>query len=160
MQETWVRSLGRADPWRRKWQPTPVLLPGKSHGQGSRAGYSPWSRKESDATAQLPLSSVPESLSACLEISSWPCGFWLNGLHSGVGNSTRPSKASLHFCFLAESLIKLIHLNCCEVDKWMSVPSPLYNKGSKSFSKWNLRQRGKKNPLKCGLTRQLDNTAP
>ena len=32
MWEIWVRSLGREDPWRRKWQPTPVLLPGKLHG--------------------------------------------------------------------------------------------------------------------------------
>ena len=39
MRETWVRSLGREDPWRRKWQSTPVLLPGKSHGQRSLVGY-------------------------------------------------------------------------------------------------------------------------
>ena len=32
-------------PWRRKWQPTPVFLPGKSHGQRSLAGYSPWGCK-------------------------------------------------------------------------------------------------------------------
>ena len=32
----------RKTPWRRKWQPTPVLLPRKSHGQKSLAGYSPW----------------------------------------------------------------------------------------------------------------------
>ena len=32
-------------PWRRKWQPTPVFLPGKSHGQRSLAGYSPWGHK-------------------------------------------------------------------------------------------------------------------
>ena len=32
-------------PWRRKWQPTPVFLPGKSHGQRSLMGYSPWGRK-------------------------------------------------------------------------------------------------------------------
>ena len=32
-------------PQRKKWQPTPVFLPGKSHGQGSRAGYSPWGCK-------------------------------------------------------------------------------------------------------------------
>ena len=32
MWETWVRSLGWEVPWRRKWQPTPVLLPRKSHG--------------------------------------------------------------------------------------------------------------------------------
>ena len=36
--------------WRRKWQHTPVLLPGKSHGQRSLAGYSPWGLKESDTT--------------------------------------------------------------------------------------------------------------
>ena len=36
--------------WRRKWQPTPVLLPGESHGQRSLAGYSPWGRKGLDTT--------------------------------------------------------------------------------------------------------------
>ena len=35
-------------PWRRKWQPTPVFLPGKFHGQKSLVGYSPWGHKESD----------------------------------------------------------------------------------------------------------------
>ena len=39
--------------WRRKWQSTPVLLPGKSHGQRSLVGYSPWGRKESDTTEQI-----------------------------------------------------------------------------------------------------------
>ena len=34
--------------WRRKWQPTPVFLPGESHGQRNLVGYSPWSDKESD----------------------------------------------------------------------------------------------------------------
>ena len=34
-------------PWRRKWLPMPVFLPGKSHGQRSLAGYSPWGHKES-----------------------------------------------------------------------------------------------------------------
>ena len=45
MHETWVRSLGWEDPWRRKWQPTPVLLLGKSHGQRNLVGYSAWGRK-------------------------------------------------------------------------------------------------------------------
>ena len=39
----WVGKI----PWRRKWQPTPVFLPGESHGQRSLAGYRPWGRKES-----------------------------------------------------------------------------------------------------------------
>ena len=40
-------------PWRRKWQPTPVLLPGKFHRQRSLVGYSPWDCKELDMTEQL-----------------------------------------------------------------------------------------------------------
>ena len=48
MREAWFQSLGWEDPWRRAWQPTPVLLPGESQGQGSLAGYSPRGRKELD----------------------------------------------------------------------------------------------------------------
>ena len=39
---------------RRQWHPTPVLLPGKSHGRQSLVGCSPWGRKESDTTERLP----------------------------------------------------------------------------------------------------------
>ena len=46
----WVRSLCGEDPLERKWQPTLVFFPGQSHGQRSLAGYSPWTRKESDTT--------------------------------------------------------------------------------------------------------------
>ena len=56
MQETqeyrfdfWVRKI----PWRRKWQPTPVSLPGKSHEQRSLVGYIPLGHKELDMTEQL-----------------------------------------------------------------------------------------------------------
>ena len=42
----WVRKI----PGRRIWQPTPVFLPGKSHGHSSLVGYSPWGHKESDTT--------------------------------------------------------------------------------------------------------------
>ena len=37
----------------RKWQPTPVLLPGESHGWRSLVGYSPWGHKQSDMTEWL-----------------------------------------------------------------------------------------------------------
>ena len=45
----WVRKI----PWRRKWQPAPVILPGKIHGQRSLVGYSSWGHKESDTAEQL-----------------------------------------------------------------------------------------------------------
>ena len=44
--DPWVRKI----PWRRKWQPTLVFLLGKPQRQRSLAGYSPWSREESDMT--------------------------------------------------------------------------------------------------------------
>ena len=47
IKKTWVRSLGREDPWRRKWQLAPVFLPEESHRQRSLVGYSPWGYKES-----------------------------------------------------------------------------------------------------------------
>ena len=47
--DPWVGNI----PWRRKWQSTPVLLPGKSHGQRSLVGYSPWGLKELDTTKRF-----------------------------------------------------------------------------------------------------------
>ena len=43
-------------PWRRKWQPTPIVLAGGSHGQRTLVGYSPRGHRESDMTEQLSLS--------------------------------------------------------------------------------------------------------
>ena len=45
----WVRKIS----WRKKWQPTPVFLPGESHGWRSLEGYSPWCCQQSDTTEQL-----------------------------------------------------------------------------------------------------------
>ena len=48
-----VLNPGMSPKRRRQWHPTPVLLPGKSHGRRSLVGWSPWGRKESDATEWL-----------------------------------------------------------------------------------------------------------
>ena len=53
MRETWVHPWIAKMAWRRKWQPTPVFLPGESHGQRRLAGYSPWGHKKSDMTERL-----------------------------------------------------------------------------------------------------------
>ena len=47
--DPWVKMI----PWRRAWQPTTVILPGKFHGQRSLAGYSPWGHKQMDTTERL-----------------------------------------------------------------------------------------------------------
>ena len=56
----WVRKI----PWRRKWQSTPVFLPGESCGQRSLMGYSPWGRKELELTEQLSTRTV-----RCLQVN-------------------------------------------------------------------------------------------
>ena len=50
MQEMWVRSLGWKDPLEKEMATSPIFLSGKSHGQKSLEGYSPWGRKESNST--------------------------------------------------------------------------------------------------------------
>ena len=62
----WVGKI----PWRRKWHPAPVLLPGKSHGQKILVGYGPWGRKESDSAAWLHFLSAK---TVCLICFFWQC---------------------------------------------------------------------------------------
>ena len=64
-------------PWRRAWLPTPGFLPGKSHGQRSLVGYSPWSRQESDTTEHANFE------------------FWVFECVSGGGKEKHPGGVSL-----------------------------------------------------------------
>ena len=59
LQETQVPYMGWITPWKRKWQPTPVFLPGDFHGQRSLVGYSPWGHK-------------------VLEMTGWWALYWYN----------------------------------------------------------------------------------
>jgi len=65
MQEMQVQYLGREIPWRRKWQPTLVFLPRKSHGQRRLMGYSPWGCKTvgHDLVTKQKQQQITESLS-------------------------------------------------------------------------------------------------
>ena len=80
--------------WRRQWHPTPVLLPGKSHGRKSLVGCSPWGRLESDTTERLhfhfSLSCIGEGIDnplqcSCLE-NPWDRGAWWAAVY-GVAQS-------------------------------------------------------------------------
>ena len=83
--------------WRRQWPPTPVLLPGKSHGQRSLVGCSPWGRKESDTTERLhfhfSLSCVGEGNGnplqcSCLE-NPRDGGAWWAAIYGAAQSQTR-----------------------------------------------------------------------
>ena len=77
--DPWVRKI----PWRRKWQPTPVFLPGKSHGQRSLVGYSPQGHKESDTMEHIYFYMHETGMEGYTKISNiyWLCvglgGQWL-----------------------------------------------------------------------------------
>ena len=70
MQETRVQPLGQKIPWRRKWQPTPVFLPGESHRQRSLADYSPQGHKESHTAEWLTLLLLQKEWRWCI-LSAW-----------------------------------------------------------------------------------------
>ena len=84
--------------WRRRqWHPTPVLLPGKSHGWRSLVGCSPWGREESDTTEQLhfdfSLSCIGEGNGNPLQ---WSClenprdrGAWWTAVYGVTQSRTR-----------------------------------------------------------------------
>ena len=56
---------------RRWWHPTPVLLPGKSHGRGSLVGCSPWGREESDMTEQLHFHALEKEMATHSSVLAW-----------------------------------------------------------------------------------------
>ena len=61
--------------WRRQWQPTPVLLPGKSHGRRSLVGYSPWGHEEStqlsDFTFAFHFHSLEKEMATHSSVLAW-----------------------------------------------------------------------------------------
>ena len=106
MQDPWIRkSL-----WRRKWQPTPVILPGEFHGQRSLAGYSPWGCKSqawlsnyhSSHTTSLLSRRVPISfLPACWVSASipYPCHLGLKMISNYLFENNIFSYLYLVFAF-------------------------------------------------------------
>ena len=84
--DPWVRKI----PWSRKWQPTPVFLPGKSHGPESMAGYNPWGCKEADMTkhTQKQMGLQTEPPSALGKRSRWKIPTFASTVHCQVERPT------------------------------------------------------------------------
>ena len=128
-------------PWRRKWQSTLVLLPGKSHGQRSLVGYSPWGRKESDVIEWLSMSLLicvtispgllatswrnfhpfPHSLGDCRrkDMAACPAGLAGSSITIGLCCSTLlsylPALCWLPFFFPILQDISTTRLSCCRI---------------------------------------------
>ena len=81
--QPWVQKI----PWRREWLPTPVFLPGESHGQRSLAGYSPRGCKESDMTDGLSTHTLQQFCFPKVTL-----GFWSYQLGILTDKNTEQSK--------------------------------------------------------------------
>ena len=94
----WVGKI----PWRRKWQPTPVSLPGKFHGRRSLAGYSPWGHKESDMTEQFHFHRIlvpqPGTEPRPMAVKAWSPNHWTEP-HTGHTLLSGRSSFNKNMCF-------------------------------------------------------------
>ena len=106
--------------WRKQWQPTLVLLPGKSHGQGNLVGCSPWGCKESDMTEWFHFTSLTSYfitgegngnplLYSCLE-NPMDRGAWWSMAHGVAESWTQLKWLSMHI---------YTHMHAC-VLSWFS----------------------------------------
>ena len=83
-----IKTCNHVIPWRRQWHPTPILLPGKSHGQRSLVGCSPWGCKESDMTEGFHFHALEKEMATHSSVLAWgipgtgePGGLPSMGLH-------------------------------------------------------------------------------
>ena len=106
---------------RRQWHPTPVLLPGKSHGRRSLVGCSPWGHEESDTTERLHFHALEKEMAIHSSVLAWripgtaePGGLTSVGSHrvrhDWSDAAAAAWKLSLEFC--GNPAVKTMHFHC------------------------------------------------
>ena len=119
---------------RRQWHPTPVLLPGKSHGRRSLVGCSPWGREESDTTERLhfhfSLSCIGEGNGnplqcSCLE-NPRDGEAWLAAVYGVAQSQTRLKRLSSSslFYFILPQFSSVQSLTCVRLCNPMNCSTP------------------------------------
>ena len=117
----WVGKI----PWRRKWQPTPVFLPGESHGQRSLVGYSPQGHKELDTTEQLHFT---KQLHTYITQTKFPvCNMYMDFLDSVFFLLPKSKMHFLLVIFLAFSFLILISFPLLWLLSWVQYLSLMLN---------------------------------
>ena len=122
--DPWVRK----SPWRRKWQPIPVFLPGKLHGQGSLEGYSPgvhksvghdWATKQHQQSLKM-TDSRTSLLVQWLRLCTPSAGGWC----STSGWGTRYNMLQLRVCMLQKRsaiLRAATKAQCSQINKYSKI---------------------------------------
>ena len=128
---SWLNHVSLGIWWRRQWHPTPVLLPGESHGWRSLVGYSPWGHKESDTTERLhfhfSLSCIGEGNGnplqcSCLE-NPRDGGAWWAAVYGVAQSRTRLKQLSSSssrwrwYCVLRQISSSILCLQCVSFNR-------------------------------------------
>ena len=100
--------------WRRKWQPTVVLLSGKSHGRRSLVGYSPWGCKQSDTTEQLHFHLFSRSFSGSSAVKD------LSACDAGNTGSIPPWVSNIPWRRKWQSTLVFLHGNSTDREIWQT----------------------------------------
>ena len=134
--DPWLEKI----PWRRKWQPTPIFLPGEFHGQRSLVGYSLWGRKEADVIEWLTLSHIWHDL-ATIHTNANPLSSFLSSPYFSI-SSLSISWKTLLYIFL---ILKFLHIKVYNMwDLSLKIPVPTTKRLSGRES-----NRGNKNLRTC-----------
>ena len=135
--DPWVRR----NPWRRKWQPTPVLLPRKCHGQGSPVGYSPWGCKRVRHDLAIKQQCSLNNTTVLLPSS---VGWWSTQVTLGKNQDT--GKTALLF----PRLFQILEVDCCPWRRALFSHLQSQQHQAKSSSPW----------FPLPTLRTLDHTGP
>ena len=121
--------------WRRQWHPTPVLLPGKSHGWRSLVGCSPWGREESDTTERLHFHALEKEMATHSSVLAWripgtgePGGLPSLGSHR-VGHDWSDLAAAAGYSMMSYKIEEAVLVQ----RRW---PTKLSTDGNEILSKW------------------------
>ena len=105
----WVGKI----PWRRKWEPTPVFLPGESHAQRRLAGYSPWDLKESAMTEAIASTHVTHILktpfNCCPVVIHKEKTFWASSINSFREEEHKGKSGYFDTCKIAQYIHTPLH---------------------------------------------------
>ena len=124
--------------WRRQWQPTPVLSPGKSHRRRTLGGCSPWGREELDMTEQLHFHALEKEMATHSSVLDWripgtgePGGLPSMGSHR-VGHDWSDLAASSTHALGSLFVFCRQHVNSISMTRRSSLPLPEYLKPTHS----------------------------
>ena len=114
-------------PWRRKWQSTPIFLPGEFHGQGSLSGCSLWGRKTERLSTESMTRKHEERFSSDFMANGWALGRLWREEEWKVRGQRRPFPAPRQDYFVVHIMLRGMTLSCVQADgTYVAKQTPIF----------------------------------